>query len=286
MTKKRFITLLCAILVILAVFTGCASAAQGKSKLQEILDRGRLIVGTGSGNVPSHFMDETGELVGFDIEMARILADALFGDPSKVEFVEESPDSRIPNLLTDKVDIVIQFMTITGPRAQQVTFSTPYYIEGLGLVMPTNGKYKTYDEMAAAIAKGEKVVISALQNVFIDGFVQKLLPGSVCEQYETQALSYQAMDSGRSHGACTDLSSAMWMAKNQPEKYIHSGIAVVPQAYGAAMRHDDQIWINFVNTVFLDAMTGTGYEQYHDAYEKWFGVKLELPKMGRPSYYD
>jgi len=286
MMKKRIFILVCAILIV-AVFCGCSIAAVGgKSKLQQILDRGYLIAGTGSGNVPWHFVDETGELVGFDIEMARILADALFGDPSKVEFVEGSSDSRIPNLLTDKVDIVIQFMTITGARAQQVAFSIPYYTEGAGLLMPANGKYKNYDEMAEAVARGEKVVVSALQNVYIDDYVQKLLPGAVCEQYESVALIYQAMDSGRADATCTDASSAMWMAKTQPDKYKNTGVAAVPQGYGAAMRQDDQIWINFVNTVFLDAMTGTTYELYHNAYEKWFGEKLESPKMGRPSYYD
>ena len=44
-----------------------------KSKLQQVLSRGKLIVGTGSTNAPWHFEDEKGELVGMDIAMARIL---------------------------------------------------------------------------------------------------------------------------------------------------------------------------------------------------------------------
>src|SRR5690242_4325517 len=72
--------------------------AQEKSLLDDILARGHLIVGTGSTNAPWHFKDESGNLVGFDIDMAHIIAKGLFDDPNKVEFVDQSSDARIPNV--------------------------------------------------------------------------------------------------------------------------------------------------------------------------------------------
>ena len=51
------------------------------SKLIEVLDRGHLIVGTGSTNPPWHFEDADGNLQGMDIDMARLLAKGLFDDP-------------------------------------------------------------------------------------------------------------------------------------------------------------------------------------------------------------
>src|SRR5258707_4382062 len=91
-----------------------ASLQQGSGKLQEVLGRGKLIVGTGSTNPPWHFEDEKGQLTGFDIELAKMLAKGLFADPTKVEFVREASDARIPNLQTNQVDIVFQFMTVTA----------------------------------------------------------------------------------------------------------------------------------------------------------------------------
>ena len=88
--------------------------AAGDSLLRTVLDRGHLIVGTGSTNAPWHFEDEQGELVGMDIAMARILAKGLFDDETKVEFVLQDPAARIPNITTGKVDITIQFMTVTA----------------------------------------------------------------------------------------------------------------------------------------------------------------------------
>src|SRR5689334_24269195 len=91
--------------------------AASTSQLRTILDRGHLIVGTGSTNAPWHFENDAGELVGMDITMGRILAKGLFDDETKVEFVKQDAQQRIPNIVTGKVDITIQFMTMTAQRA-------------------------------------------------------------------------------------------------------------------------------------------------------------------------
>jgi len=283
MLRKIAFSLLVVLLV--GIFTISVFAAPEKSKLQTVLDRGYLIVGTGSVNVPWHFMDEKGELNGFDIDIARILAVGLFDDPTKVKFVEQAADARIANLLTDKVDIVIQFMTITPLRSQQVAFSIPYYTEGVGLILPASGKYKNHEEMVAAIKSGETIRVAARQDVYAEQMAQEALEGSVCEQYETHGLLYQAINSHRAEAACVDLSSILWLASSEPDKYLDSGRAFYPQLYGAAMRPDDQIWINFVNSVLLDAMTGRSFRLYNDAFAKWFGVKLPEPKIGKPEMY-
>ena len=111
------------------VFLFAASAALAStvqaagSKLDDVLKRGHLVVGTGSTNAPWHFQGADGKLQGFDIDIGRIVAKGLFNDPSKVEFVVQSSDARIPNLLTDKVDMSCQFITVTASRAQQVAFT-------------------------------------------------------------------------------------------------------------------------------------------------------------------
>ena len=64
---------------LVAVSAGPAMA-QEQGKLDEVLARGHLIVGTGSTNAPWHFKDESGNLVGFDIDIAKIVAKGLFGD--------------------------------------------------------------------------------------------------------------------------------------------------------------------------------------------------------------
>jgi len=281
---KKVIIIAMLISILLLSLTGIVSAQ--KSKLQTVLDRGYLLVGTGSANVPWHFIDEKGELVGFDIEMARILAIGLFNDPTKVKFVEQSPDARIPNLLTNKVDIVIQFMTITPGRGQLVAFSVPYYTEATALLIPADGKYKNYEEMVAAIKDGETITMATLLNIESNVLVQELLEGAVGTEYETVGLELQAINSGRADACSIDLSSALWLAKKEPEKYLLADRTAREMNNAAAMSPNDQVWINFVNLVFQDAMSGYTFKLYNDAYAKWFGgVELSEPKVGKPQIY-
>ena len=157
------------------------------------LSRGHLVIGTGSTNAPWHFKSASDELQGFDVDMGHIVAEALFGDPDKIEFVIQSSDARIPNLTTGKVDLTCQFMTVTGERAQQVAFTIPYYREGVGLMMKAGGKYADYEALKAA---GSDVTISVLQNVYAEDMVHKALPEAQVDQYDSVDLIYQALESG------------------------------------------------------------------------------------------
>ena len=255
--------------------------AQGRpeSRLYEVLDRHVVRVGTGSTNPPWHFEDEQGNLVGMDVDMAKLLAKGLFDDPSKVEFVRQGADARIPNLVTNKVDIVIQFMTITAGRAQQVEFTIPYYREGVGLLLPENSKYGAYADLKAA---GSAVTISVLQNVYAEDAVHAALPEAKVLQLDSQANVVQALAAGRADAAAIDQSTVSWLVVQQPGQYKDSGYGWYPQSYGAAVKPGDQIWLNFVNTVFKEAMVGTEFPIYAASFKKWFGVDLSSPKLGFP----
>jgi polar amino acid transport system substrate-binding protein len=266
---------------LVAVSAGPA-VAQESGKLEEVLERGRLIVGTGSTNAPWHFKDESGNLVGFDIDIAKLIAKGLFNDDTKIEFVQQSSDARIPNVTTGKVDITCQFMTVTAERAQQVAVTIPYYREGVGLLTLANGKLKTYEELKAA---GSDATISVLQNVYAEDMVHAALPEATVDQYESVDLIYQALNSGRADAAATDQSSLQWLIVTTPGKYLDAGYGWNPQSYSCAVRRGDQDWLNFVNTVLHEAMTGVEFNTYAASFKKWFGVDLPQPKIGFPVEY-
>jgi polar amino acid transport system substrate-binding protein len=256
-----------------------AASAQETDRLQTILDRGYIIVGTGSTNPPWHFKDEAGNLVGYDVDMGHLLAKAIFDDPTKVEYVTQTSDSRIPNVLTDKVDITCQFMTVTAGRAQQVDFTIPYYREGVGLLLMKNGKYKSFDEVKAA---GADATISILQNVYAEELVHQALPEAKVDQYESVDLIYQALNSGRADAAATDMSSAMWFVAQNPDQYIEGGYGWSPQTYSCAVKKGDLEFLHFVDIAFREAMTGVDFPTYAASFKKWFGVEPPAPQVGFP----
>ena len=262
-----------------ALLLSTTPALAQSSKLQEVLARGHLILGTGSTNAPWHFKSETDQLQGFDVDMGRIVAKALFGDPDKIEYVTQASDARIPNITTNKVDITCQFMTVTGERAQQVAFTIPYYREGVGLMMRADGAYADFEALKAA---GSAVTVSVLQNVYAEDMVHAALPEATVDQYDAQDLIYQALDAGRADAAATDQSSIGWFMTQNAGRYRDSGYGWNPQSYSCAVAQGDQTWLNFVNTALHEAMTGVEFQFYADSFKTWFGVELAPPKIGFP----
>ena len=263
-----------------AAAMGVAHAAD--SKLDSVLARGKLIVGTGSTNAPWHFQGADGKLQGFDIDIARMVAKGLFNDPSKVEFVVQSSDARIPNLLTDKVDMTCQFITVTASRAQQVAFTLPYYREGVGLLLPANSKYKEIEDLKAA---NDSVTVAVLQNVYAEELVHQALPNAKVDQYDSVDLMYQAVNSGRADAAATDQSSVKYLMVQNPGRYRSPAYAWSPQTYACAVKRGDQDWLNFVNTTLHEAMTGVEFPTYAASFKQWFGVDLPTPAIGFPAEF-
>ncbi|MBL4785149.1 MAG: transporter substrate-binding domain-containing protein, partial [Cohaesibacteraceae bacterium] len=219
---------------------------------------------------------------GFDVDMGRIVANALFGDPDKIEYVNQSSDARIPNIKTGKVDLTCQFMTVTGERAQQVAFTIPYYREGVGLMMRADSKYADH---AALKEAGSDITIAVLQNVYAEDMVHAALPDANVDQYESQDLIYQALGADRADAVATDQSSLAWFMTRNSGQFRDSGYGWNPQSYSCAIAQGDPIWHNFVNTALHEGMTGVGFDFYSASYEKWFGVKLAPPKIGFPVEY-
>jgi polar amino acid transport system substrate-binding protein len=252
------------------------------SKLYDIIDRGYLIVGTGSTNPPWHFEDENGDLQGFDIEMARLLAKGLFDDPEAVEFVRQASDARIPNLQTDKIDVVFQFMTANAQRAQLVEFTIPYYREGVGTLLAADSVYSGALDMAEA---GDAVTVSILANVYAEEFIHSVMPEANVLQLDSQANVIQALDSGRVDAAAIDESTVRWLVQQEPDLYKAGNFGWSPQTYSAAVRPGDTIWLNFINTVLREAMVGVEFDAYAAAFTTYFGGELAPPPIGFPVEY-
>ena len=250
------------------------------SILLGVLDRGTVRVGTGSTNPPWHFEDESGRLVGFDIEMGRLLAKGLFDDPEKAEFVVQEADARIPNVGTGKVDVIFQFMTVTAARAQAVEFTIPYYREAAALLFRSDSPHSSAAELA-----GKKAKIAILQNTFAEDLVHEAVPDAEVLQFDSIANSFLALDSGRVDATVADLSTARWQAAQDPGRYKAGIDSWRPSTYAAAVKRGDHVWLHYVDTVLHEAMTGVEFATYRAAFKTYFGVDLPTPKAGFPFEY-
>lgn len=278
---RRRGTLLAAVagLVTGSLSPALAQGGSTSSKFEEILRRGRLVVGIGSDIPPFYFLDESNSLVGFEVDLARLLARGLFGDPSKVEFVIQSSDARIPNLMSNRVDMTIQNLTVTPARAQQAEFSVAYYRAGQGFLLRTNGRYKDGAELKAA---GAAVRVSANQNPFSVEWAHEVLPGAQVDLYPSPDAALQALDAGRADAHMIVGGRIAWTVKLAPDRYRDSGIYFRPNSIGIGVRPGDQRWLNWLNTALREMMGGVDFAEYAAIYKKWLGIDVPIPQAGYP----
>ncbi len=125
--------MLSSLVALVVVLEGVTSKIRA-AELSEIEQRGYLIVGVKDNLPPLGSRDASGELEGLEIDLARWLAESLLGDAQAVVFQPLTNQERLSALLNDQVDLVIARLTVTVSRARLVDFSTPYYLDGTGLI--------------------------------------------------------------------------------------------------------------------------------------------------------
>ena len=133
--------------------------------LAQIKERGYVIVGVKDNLRPLGFRNETGQLAGLEIDLARQIAQAILGNearssryPQGVVLQPIANSDRIPALLEDKVDLVIARVTATPARARLVDFSTPYYLDGTTFVTRSAQTLKDLQQQPIAVLNGSDTI--------------------------------------------------------------------------------------------------------------------------------
>ncbi|MDT5267409.1 MAG: L-cystine transport system substrate-binding protein tcyB, yecS [Mycobacterium sp.] len=122
---------LLAVILLAAVLAAAACGAPDSDKADRIQSAGVLRVGTEGVYAPFSYHDESGQLVGYDVDVARAVGDKL---GVKVEFVETPWDSMFAALEANRFDIVANQVTINPERQQKYDLSGPYAI-GQGVIV-------------------------------------------------------------------------------------------------------------------------------------------------------
>jgi polar amino acid transport system substrate-binding protein len=121
----------------------------GDNSLQNILSKGKLVLGLDDSFPPMGFRDENNEIVGYDIDLAREVASRL-----KVELVTQPIDwnAKEQELATGEIDCIWNGFTITEDRKQALTFTKPYLKNAQVVVVKSESPVKTLADLAGKIA--------------------------------------------------------------------------------------------------------------------------------------
>ena len=117
--------------VLILLFLPTVLFGQGTNVLGRILKTGELRVGTTGTQPPFSVMSKDGELMGYEIELARLLADAMH---VKVRYVVKPFADLLPALQKGEIDVAMSGMTITPERNLKVAFAGPYIVSGKSIL--------------------------------------------------------------------------------------------------------------------------------------------------------
>lgn len=120
--------------------------------LQTVRDRGTLHCGI-NGQVPGFgFVDEEGNISGFDVDFCRAVAAAVLGDPEAVEFTQLTADERFTALQTREIDVLIRNTTWTATRdgSEGATFATTTFYDGQGMMVNADAGISSLDDLQGA----------------------------------------------------------------------------------------------------------------------------------------
>ncbi len=127
--------------------TGCGSK-EPKDLLSRIKLKNKIIIGIKNDSKPFGYI-ENDELKGFDVDIAKSVSRMLLGDITGdlIEFVYVTPESRIIDLNSGKVDIVIATMSVSSNRSHVVDFTAPYFVAGQALLVPNGSKVNSMESL-------------------------------------------------------------------------------------------------------------------------------------------
>ena len=158
---------------------------------------------------PFGYVDENGEIQGFDVYIARRFAKDLLGDESKVEFVIVDAASRVAFLESNKVDIIMANFTVTDERKQKVDFANPYMKVSLGIVSPESDPITSIEQL-----KDKKVIVA--KGTTAETYLTKNYPEIEQLKFEQYTEIFEALKDGRGDAIINDNTEVIAWAKQNP----------------------------------------------------------------------
>jgi polar amino acid transport system substrate-binding protein len=242
------------------------------SFMATIRKRGYLIAGVDQSTYHFGYLNPLdGQIEGFDIDMVRAVAQAIFGDPGKVEYKAISDDQRIPDILNGSVDIVADTMTITCDRLRQVDFSSVYFVAHQRVLIPNNSPATA----GLASLGGQKVCATKGSDSVSTIADYPSRPRVVQVQFWTDCLVLLQQD--QVAAVSTDDAILYGLAAQDPFTKV-VGPELTDEPYGMAISRQHPDFVRFVNAVLArERSDGAWAASYH----RWVGPQDAVPPPAR-----
>ncbi len=238
--------------------------------------KGKIIIGTKFDQPLFGLKGLSGQPEGFDVEIAKLVATAIFGSnlSGKTEFVETPSAVREQSIIDGKVDLVAATYTINDTRKQKVAFAGPYYIAGQSILVK-----KDNTAITDLSSLSGKKVCTVLGSTPLKTLQERAPTADLSILFDTYSKCVEALKDGRVEAVSTDNVILLGFLKDSPGQFKLVGETFTQEPYGIGVKKDDTAFRNFVNDV-LDKAYRDG--TWAKIFEKEVGKPTEIPTPTPP----
>jgi ABC-type amino acid transport substrate-binding protein len=252
-----------------------ASAAKtfaAGTTMKKLQDAGEITIGVRFDAPPLAAKDPTtGELEGFDIDLAQAIADELGVTP---KYVEALSDNRVPLLKDGTADLILSTMTITAERDREIDFSEPYFIaKGRILAKKSDSSIGSVEDLAG------KKVCTTLGSTY-EKTLKRQAPKAKLRLVDSYSECLKLIQKGAVDAVSTDDVILTGMIIQDSSLKLVGGKPLTTEPYGAGIKQGDTAFRQFVDGVIAsykeDGSWATAYQQWVGRYT---GGKQDPPSM-------
>lgn len=249
-----------------AMIMSTTAMAQAANTLDEIVARGKIIVGISLSTPPYGMTDADLKPAGFDVAIANLIARDL---GVELEILDQVSQSRIPNLTSNKVDIVVSSLGITAERAKTIMYTNAIYVDEQMVIAPTSAAITSLNDL---VGKRVGVTRSTTNDTII---TEKAVEGTNIQRFDDDAATNQALFAGQVDAIVSGVAAAN--AINAQTDQFQRKFAVRQSPMGIGVRRGDADLHQWLNTEIM-LLWNSG--EIQAAQQQWLGVtNPDLPRF-------
>jgi polar amino acid transport system substrate-binding protein len=244
--------------VAMAARAQAADAACGGATLEAVKKRGTIIAGVKSDYEPFGYIDEKGQLAGFDIEIVKYIAGKI-GVGTDLRPVTSA--NRVPMLQSGVADLLAASLTITRARVNVIDFSVPYIVIGNRFLVKKGSGITGYADLAGK-------TVAYTQGTPWDVQLREHQPAAKPLVLQDKPQAVQAVLQGKAAAYVDDAAPLIIFAQRHPGELEAVGAPSAPAPMGLGMRQNDAQWRNTVDFALSDMWKDGSYQK---VYQQFFG---------------
>lgn len=256
--KNRIAGFAAAVAVLSMALAGC-----GQKEAVSGVDDGKIVVGTNAEYEPFEFLDESGNLAGFDIELMNAIADKA---GMQIEWVDMAFDSLIGSMEAGNVEMIAAAIGPTAERERSCDFSDVYYSGYQSIVTTAGTEYKSFDELSGKVIA---VLEGSMSDMIASGENQDYgtVEANEVKRFKNATQAIQELENGAADAVIIDSIIAERFVSERGDKLVGNQVEGTGEDSVFAIKKGDTKLTEAVNKA-LQELKGDG--TYDTLYDKFF----------------